>query len=350
MRITRIGYALGVAAACAMFAGCSGNSSSLGPIAQGPIGPQSIVRNHPAIALPSSVLKLIGHPAPQYTGKSWAQPNLTGTLEYVCTFYSGTCNMYKKGHNTVVGTIVASYPNGVCVDSLGNFWEPDGGTGHVFEYAKGSSTVIADLDNTSQGQPSACAVDKNGTVYVGNIASDTVSVYNVGATTPSRVITVGAVTGGAGYVIGVSVDEHHLLAVSWVNFNTGNSGVDEFPKAHGTGHTVINETPGDFGGGVTFDNLENLVVNDQTAGTSTIYNGISFSACNAFATNSGDAVNGALSKNNLSILEGDAVNTAAEQDTFGDCTGGGTLQKTYNAGLPSGGVVIGVATDPGQGI
>src|ERR1700704_1882255 len=114
MRITRIGYALGVAAAVAVFAGCSGNSSSLGPIAQGPgNGSQSVVRNHPMVALPSSVLRLIGHPAPQYTGKSWMSPNVTGTLVYVCTFYSGTCNIYKKNHNTVLGTIVASYPNGV---------------------------------------------------------------------------------------------------------------------------------------------------------------------------------------------------------------------------------------------
>ena len=349
MRITRIGYALGIAAAVAI-AGCSSNGSSLGPIAHTPgSGSQSIVRNHPLVALPSAVLRQIGHPAAQYTGKSWAQPNLTGTLMYVCTFYSGTCNMYKKNHNTVVGTIVASYPNGVCVDKAGNFWEPDGGTLNVYEFAKGGTTPIKTLDNSSQGQPSACAVDSNGTVYVGNIASDTVSVYVGGATTPTRIITVGAVTGGAGYVIGVSVDEHHLLAVSWVNFNTGNSGVDEFPHAKGTGHTKISLPAGDFGGGVTFDNAENLVVNDQTALSSTVYNGTTFTACNSFGT-AGDAVNAALDKANKIALEGDATNTAAEQYSFGDCTGGGVLQKTYNAGLPSGGVVIGVAVDAGQGI
>ena len=348
MRITRIGYALGVAAAVAFFAGCSGNSSSLGPIAQGPMGPQSIVRNHPAIVLPSAVLRQIGNPAPRYTGKSWVTPNLRGTLEYVCTFYSGTCNMYKKGHNTVFGTIVASYPNGVCVDKNGNFWEPDGGTGHVFEYAKGSTTVIGDLDNTSNGQPSACAVDRNGTVYVANIVGASISVYPLGFTTPARTITDTNVINNGAIVIGVSVDEHHLLALSWTNGSVG--GVDEFPKAHGHGVTKISFPTGDFGGGVTFDNAENLVVNDQSAGTSTVYNGTSFAACNSFSTMSGDAVFGALSKNNLSILEGDAVNTAAEQLSFGDCVGGGTLQKTYSAGLPSGGVVIGVATDPGQGI
>jgi len=348
MRITRIGYALGVAAAVAVFAGCSGNSSSLGPIAQGPTGSQSIVRNHPAIALPGAVIRQI-HAAPQYTGKSWTSPDVTGTLEYVCTFYSGTCNFYKKGHNTVLGTIVASYPNGVCVDKNGNFWEPDGGTGHVFEFAKGGTAVIDDKDNTSNGQPSACAVDKNGTLYVANIVGDSISVYNVGASTPSRTLTDNAAIANGAIVVGISVDEHHLLALTWTNGSA--SGVDEFPNAHGHGVTKISIT-GDFIGGVTFDNAENLVVNLQIAGTSNVYNGTSFAQCNSFSSSTmgGDSVNGALNKANTSILESDATNTQAQALSYGGCSGGGTLQKTYNAGLPSGGVVIGVAEDAGQGV
>jgi len=57
MRITRIGYALGIAAAVAI-AGCSSNGSSLGPIAQGPVGSQSVVRNHVPIIMPAKLLTI----------------------------------------------------------------------------------------------------------------------------------------------------------------------------------------------------------------------------------------------------------------------------------------------------
>ena len=347
MRITRIGYALGIAAAVAI-AGCSSNGSSLGPIAQAPGSTQSVVRNHPITLLPGAVLRQI-NPGTPYMGKSWASPDASGTLVYVCMFTGGACNWYKSGGHTLKGQIAASYPNGLCDDANGNVYIPDGGTAHVFEYAKGSATQIADLDNTSQGQPSACAVDKNGTLYVGNIAADTVSVYNVGATTPSRIITVNAVTGGAGYVIGVSVDEHHLLSVSWINFNTGTSGVDEFPRAHGTGHTKISLGT-DFPGTQQFDNAENIEVNDQSTGTTNVYNGTTFALCNSFANGSGDAVTGALNKPNTKIVEGDAVNGAAYEESFGDCSGGGALLNTITAGLSASGTVIGTLYDPGSQI
>lgn len=344
MRITRIGYALGIAAAVAI-AGCSSNGSSLGPIAQGPTGTQSVVRFHPAIALPGAVLRQIV-PAHQYTGKNWASPDSTGTLDYVCTFYSGTCNWYKNGHNVVMGTIAASYPNGICVDRNQNVYIPNGGTGHILEYAKGGTTVLADFDNTSVGQPSACTVGNNGTLYVANISANSVSVYNVGSTTPSRMLQVHPPQNNPGITIGISIDEHNLLAVSWLEESPSfQGGVDEYVHAHGAGTTVALLPANDFGGGVAFDNAEDLILNDQSTLTSNVYhNG---SPCASFST-TGDAVNAAPDRSNGDLLEGDATNTAAEEVTFAGCSaGGGTVEKVYNAGLPSGGVVIGVAVDPG---
>jgi hypothetical protein len=347
MRITRIGYALGVAASVAMFAGCSSNGSSLGPIAQAPGQTQSIVRNHPVTMLPGAVLRQIT-PGTPYKGKNWAKPDThTSHLIYGCEFFGGVCNWYHRGVNTLAGQIAASYPNDLCDDKSNNVYIPDGGTKHIFVYAKGSTTLIRDMDNTSQGQPSACAVAANGTVYVGNIASDTVSVYKPNANTPSSVLTVNAVTGGAGYVIGVAIDENKTLAVSWVNFNTGHSGVDEFPNASGGGSTVV-DLGLTFGGGVNFDGAENLVVNDQNAGTTNVYNGSTFAECNSFGTGSGDSVNTALDKKNNLVAQGDALNGAIYEQTFGDCSGGGSLVFTYTDGFSPSGSLSGEIYDPGE--
>lgn len=297
--------------------------------------------------LPGAVLRQI-RPGTPYSGKNWASPDTkTSHLVYGCEFFGGVCNWYHRGQNVLAGQVAASYPNGLCDDKNNNVYIPDGGTGLIFEYAKGSTTLIGTFDNTSQGQPSACAVAANGTLYVGNIAADTVSIYDPGATTPSRVLTVNAVSGGAGYVIGVTIDEHKMLAVSWVNFNTGHSGVDEFPNASGGGTTVI-DLGATFGGGVTFDSAENLVVNDQNAGTTNVYNGSSFALCNSFSTGSGDSVNAAVDKKNGDIAQGDAINGAIYEQTFGDCSGGGTLEATYTAGLSSSGSLTGVVYDPGE--
>jgi len=347
MRITQVGYALGVVAAVALFAGCSGNGSSMSPVAQMPgQGTQSVVRNHyPAVSVIRGVLNNI-HPGMQYTGKNWAKPNVSGTLVYLCEFYGGFCNFYKSGSNVVMGTIAVSYPNGICTDKAGNVWIPDGGAQTISEYAKGGTTALTTLSDTGQ-QPSACAVDSNGTVYVGNIAAGTISVYKKGSTTITRTITVANAQANGAYVIGVSVDELHNLAVSWSNFSI--SGVDIFPKAKGTGTTKISSGTDAFGS-VEFDNAENLILDDQTTASFSVYTP-SWTSCNTVSNGSGvSAVSGALDKTNGDfVLANDSGGTGVEL-TYGGCTGGGTLEKTYSSGLVASGLVIGVAVDPGQGI
>src|SRR5690242_3962528 len=140
MRVTRIGYALGVAAAVAVFAGCSGNGSSLGPVAQGPMGAsQSIVRNHPMSVLPSRFLRAFPNGNYQVTGHNWqsVKPNATTTYVIGCQFFSGFCNMYIQGHNVVVGQIFESYVNNLCVDKAGNVYIPDGGATTISVYPHG---------------------------------------------------------------------------------------------------------------------------------------------------------------------------------------------------------------------
>jgi len=319
----------------------------MSPVAQMPgQGTQSVVRNHPAVSVIRGVLNNI-HPGTQYTGKSWAKPNVSGTLVYLCEFYGGFCNFYKSGSNVVMGTIAVSYPNGICVDKGGNVWIPDGGAQTISEYAKGSTTAITTLSDAGQ-QPSACAVDSNGTVYVGNIAAGTISVYKKGSTTVTRTITVANAQANGAYVIGVSVDELHNLAVSWSNFSI--SGVDIFPKAKGTGTTKISSST-DAYGSVAFDKLENIIVDDQTTQSWSVYTP-AFASCNTVANGSPtnfSAVSGALDKTNGDWVLADDSNGRGVEVTYGACTGGGTQEKLYTAGLTASGLVIGVGVDPGQG-
>jgi len=295
-------------------------------------------------SVPGSILRQMT-PGTPYHGKNWAAPDTrTSHLVYVCEFNAGVCNWYRSGHNVVAGQIAASYPNGICDDKNNDVYIPDGGTNHIFVYAKGSTTLIRDLDNTSQGQPSACAVAADGTVYAANVAADTISVYATGATTPTRVITDAAAQSSGGFVLGIAVDERRLLAVSWSNF-AGIGGVDEFPNARGTGVTKISSA--DALASVIFDNAENLVVNDQSSGTSNVYNGNSFAQCNSISAG-GDPVFAWLDTTNGDILESDQVNGVVLEETFGDCSGGGALEAKYTAGLSASGGVEGVMFDPGS--
>jgi hypothetical protein len=358
MRFTRVGYALGVAAAVAVFAGCSSNgSSSLGPIA-GPIGgTQSIVRNHPLMVLPKAVINSVhlGNYATTGVSHQYVKPDVTGTYLTGCQFFGVNCNLYHLPSKTVVGTIAASYVNGICVDKLSNVWIPDGGATTISEYPKGSVSAIKTLSGDGS-QPSVCAVDSNGTVYVGDIAADVIQVYAGGSTTPTRFLKVKSLfvgTSPAGYIIGLAVNETpvlHTLAVSWINFSTGLSGVDEYASAKQKNETTIS-TPSvgssDFLGGVVFDNAENLVENDQSTGSYYVEPTTGGAACNTVPYVSSDAVFTALNKPNTLAFEGDATNSDIAEITYGGCTGGGVFKKTFG-GFAASSFVIGVATSPGD--
>jgi len=149
MRITRIGYALGIAAAVAI-AGCSSNGSSLGPIAQGPVGSQSVVRNHVPIIMPAKLLST--HQSARTTAKGFSSPDVTGTFVYGCAFSLSECVAFKHNHNTPAVTITGLLnPQGIGVDPVNaNVYVADTGGSDIPVYAKGSSTPISDLSDPGQ--------------------------------------------------------------------------------------------------------------------------------------------------------------------------------------------------------
>ncbi len=353
MRFTRVGYALGIAAAVAVFAGCSSNGSSSAIAPMGPVGgSQSVVRSHPVMVLPGSVIKAYNLGDIPSRGRNWqgVKPDATTTYITGCQFFGVNCNLYVRGKNVVVGTIAASYVNGLCTDKAGNVWIPDGGAQTISEYPHGSTTASFTLSGTGV-QPSACAVAKNGTVYIGDIAAAKIDVYHAGSTTSFKSIKVKSLLSGTtvqGYIIGIGLDENNLLAVSWINFSTGTAGIDEYPGAkQSTEHTVFTTT--DFPGAVVFDNAENLVFNDQTTATVDLFPNAGGTMTCSFPNDSGDATMSALDKANEDAYEPDAINNAVEEISYSStCTGGGTLEKTYNKGFASGSSVSGAAVSPGN--
>lgn len=354
MRFTRVGYALGVAAAVAVFAGCSSNGSSSAIAPMGPVGgTQSIVRNHPVMLLPNSVITRLHLGDIQSRGHNWqgAKPDLIGAYLTGCQFFGVNCNLYKLDKNTVIGTIAASYVNGICSDKAGNVWIPDGGATTISEYPHGSTTASFTLAGTGV-QPSACAVTNTGKVYIGDIASAKIDVYAAGATTSSKSLKVKPLLSGTtvqGYVIGVSVDEGNNLAVSWINFSTGASGVDEYTGGKQSGeHTISGPTSGDFMGATAFDNAENLLLNDQTAGTVTLFptgGGAAICSISYTGLGVGDSVQSALDHSNGDIFLGDAVNNDVMEASYSTGCSSAT-EKTFT-GFASGSSVIGVAVSPG---
>jgi len=345
MRITQVGYALGVAAAVAVFAGCSGNGSSLGTVAQAPGAGSSVVRQHSPISLLGP--KFSNVHVTKFAQWQGAKPDVNVTYITGCAFAAG-CNMYKQNHAAVVGTIPATFVNDLCTDPSGNVWIPDGGAQTTSEYPHGSTTAIKTLTGSGV-QPSSCAVGNNGTVYVGNIAADTIDVYANGSTTPTRQLVVNsAFTGGSpgsGFVGNLSIDEHNNLAASWEDFATGTAGIDEFTHAHQAGeHTVLNTVSI---AGVRFDRAEHIVYTDLgTGGGVNIWNG---SVCNSYpgVDNGGDGLFSAINKPNSKIYTGDFLNNVVVQESFSDCTGGGTVQFHY-AGFPNSSEVEGAAVSLAQ--
>lgn len=346
MRVpTRIGYALGVAAAVALFAGCSGSGSSMNSVAPVPMQPQSVVRNHVPIIAPASLLRSVPGQARTVKG-GVVNPDVTSTLFYTCTFTANFCEWFVRGTNAVAGTISSGLtnPQGIGVDSLGNVWVADTGGSDIQVFHKGRHLPFKTLSDPGQF-PVGVAIDGVGNAFVANIFNTSfgpgsISVYKAGSLTPTRMITDPRFF----QVISVALDENHLL-ISCYNTSGGVGQCDEFPSARGHGTNIISGLF--FAGGVAFDNLENIVVNDQTVAIDQ-FSGLSpFGSCASSSAKGRDYVMLALDRSNDDILEADASNGVLREQVFADCsniTGGG--EKAYSAGLTASDTVIGAAVDP----
>jgi DNA-binding beta-propeller fold protein YncE len=275
-------------------------------------------------------------------GKSWAAPDAaTGTLLYTCDVDAGTCEWFKVGRNTVVGMITGlTHPVGIAVDKSGNVFIADR-SGHVFEYAKGGTTLLKTFDDPGFN-PEDVAVDSDGTLYVvANLSGGVghVAVYSGGSTTPTRIINDPLFH----TVLSVAVDENHLLIACYQDpSNVGNC--DEFAGGKGPGRKVIRGLG--FASGVSFDNAENIVVDDGLNSSTNVYKGTTFARCNTI-NQTAFPFHNSVDKTNGDLFYADPANGALYEETFGDCVGIGSFELTYDQGIrvnESGAATV----DPGQ--
>lgn len=347
MRVTRVGYALGIAAAVAVFAGCSSNGSSLNSVAPTHMGTQSIVSNHIPVVLPARLMNLY-QPGHRYQGgnSGSTSPDVTTTFLYECSFNASVCRFYKKGHNVLSGTISSGLlnPQGIGTNPAnGNIYIADTGNADVQVYGPGSTTLVQDIPVSGEF-PVDAAVDTQGNVYVANIFSQagnpgSVDVFNA-AGTHLRNLTDPNVSEG----ISVSVDENHMLTFCFVNLS-GFGECDNF--AHARGHGVVAESGFGFAGGNSYDNAEHTVEIDQNASAALTFS--SGSLCGSLTLNgSSDNVMMSMSRTNGFFVTGDAGLNALRQFAYTDCANGSeNAQKAYTAGIGSSDLVIGAGVTPG---
>jgi len=227
------------------------------------------------------------------------------------------------------------------VDNNGYVYVADQDARSVLIYAKGTSTAIKTLTDPKSGSPDDVAVAADGTVYVAE-EQGYISVYAGGSTTPTSYLT------DPNFVFdvqSVAVDEHHLVAALYDDSNF-QVDVDEFVGGKGNGVKVI--STGLSGGSVRFDSADNLVISlDTGSGEIEVYNGKTFALCNTILQPGLPGYIG-IDRSNGDLYIPDGQDKVVHEETFGDCTGGGTIERNYTAGLMADGV-ISTAVDPGPG-
>lgn len=346
MRVpTQVGYALGVAAAVVLFAGCSGSGSSYNAAAPGLPGmTQSVIANHVPTILPGAFLKGF-HPSAPVGGKSFVNPNVTGALVYSCGYYANECVWSKPGSNVMGGALTGlSNPQGVTVDKLGNVYIANTGGSNILVYPKGSTTLSKTLSDTGQ-YPVDVAVTPTGAVFAANIfttsfTAGTVSFYKPGATSPTKIIT----DSNFYQVISVGLDELGEVVVCYNN----SSGVGACDKSKGSSstHTTVISGLG-FSGGVEADPAGNWAVNDQLNGTK--YFNSSFTSCGADAYNS-DELFLAFDHSGADIYKANASNGNLEENSYTACSGA-TSEHVFTSGFwTSSDPPFGVTVDPGPAL
>jgi hypothetical protein len=163
-----------------------------------------------------------------------------GTL-YVCNFGAGTVTVYPKGtmapSKTLTGAGVA--PIDVVAGNDGTVYVADfneGTSGHVFEYAHGSTSPTTTIDLT--GYPEGVALDHGNNLYVAyqkTANAATVLKYAPGSTQATDLNLPIVLVGGA------TVDEHDDLLV--VDQSGPSPHVDVFPPGASSPSEIIGGFP-----------------------------------------------------------------------------------------------------------
>ncbi|MGB8907775.1 MAG: hypothetical protein WCC84_03395 [Candidatus Cybelea sp.] len=196
MKTSRLAaYALGVLAAAALIAGCSGGtqSSALSPTSMTNAAHSGANPLHERSALGAFVsVKQPGQAHPDHH-KSWISPEARKRhvrLLFVSDSGTDDVYIYSLPKVTLRGTLTGfSEPQGMCSDGAGNVYVANTGTDQIYKLSRTGSIVATYTD--PDGYPVGCAVDP----ATGNLAaSDIFGFYGAGQvlvwTSPSATPTV----------------------------------------------------------------------------------------------------------------------------------------------------------------
>jgi hypothetical protein len=228
-------YTLGFLAGVAILAGCSGNGSTPGYISTARVAP----------------------------GQGWLsyQAKAGKQLLFIADQPSQSVYIFsQKGKNPApIGAITQGIaaPTGLFVDRHGTLYVCNFGAGTVTVYPKGSLSPSTTLTQAGVA-PVDVVVGKDGTVYVADFnegVSGHVFEYARGSTTPTTTISL------TGYPEGLALDHRNNLYVAYQKTNSAGT-VLEFKPGSTLGHdlglaiTLV--------GGATIDSRGDLLVVDQS--------------------------------------------------------------------------------------
>jgi hypothetical protein len=219
------------AAAVALAAGCSTNSTSVAP------GGSSVVPSSHGVP---AGMRLLPGPAvigptlvplvPRHSNapKGWPAKKAAQIL-FVSNPNDDEVEMYnpKTANPSPEGSISTDidYPFGLAVDDSGTLYVANLGNSSVTVYPAGSSSPSLTI-TTGIDEPYGIAVDSSGNVFVSNLGNNNITAYAAGQTSPYETISFSSY----GQAVGVGVDGKDNI---WVGCDTTSS-VYEIPKGSTT--------------------------------------------------------------------------------------------------------------------
>lgn len=253
MRIPASLRALGAAAAIALLAACSGNSSQLVPAAGG------------NGAFGHSIFRQPGNFQSGHTTKSWMkQPDVLDRLTYVSDLLANNVTVFSRS-GAMQGQIGGlSNPDGIFVDPNRSLWVANSGANNILKFKRGATMPSKTL-NDPGGGPNDVTICPNDTVYVSGFGSTSIEVYASGSVNPTGTLTYPGelqndfvTCDAAGNVFATIVD------------GSFHGGVVEYPGGNQSGATQLPislQGPG----GIKQDDAGNLLITDESVQTITEY-------------------------------------------------------------------------------
>jgi DNA-binding beta-propeller fold protein YncE len=197
-----------VVAALFAIAGCGGTT---GQNSLAPSGMTSSAANR--LLVPAGMI----YPVPHHAAVRRSIHTTYSTrksLLYASDFSNYTVNIFEtkqlsEGDPTPIATI--DEPSGGCpydmaVDKKGTLYLGDQCANQVEEYAKGSTTIKTTITDGSSA-PTGIAIDKSGTLYVSELGDGDVEEYASGSSSPTKTIT------GMSEPFGISLDSSGNLYI-----------------------------------------------------------------------------------------------------------------------------------------